>query len=106
MKLLIKNGRLIDPATSTDKVEDILLDNGYIVSWGKADEEQEGLQIVDASGYMVVPGLIDMHVRLRDPGQTWKEDVYSGAAAAAKGGFTTIVAMANTVPVTDTAVTF
>ncbi|MBR6231205.1 MAG: dihydroorotase, partial [Lachnospiraceae bacterium] len=103
MKLLIKNGRLIDPATSTDKVEDILLDNGYIVSWGKADEEQEGLQIVDASGYMVMPGLIDMHVHLRDPGQTWKEDVYSGAAAAAKGGFTTIVAMANTVPVTDSA---
>ena len=103
MKLLIKNGRLIDPATSTDKVEDILLDNGYIASWGQVDEDQEGLQIVDASGYMVMPGLIDMHVHLRDPGQTWKEDVYSGAAAAAKGGFTTIVAMANTVPVTDTA---
>ncbi len=104
MKLLIKNGRLLDPATGTDKIDDILIKDGFVVAWGddcKSDDED--LQVVDASGYIVMPGLIDMHVHLRDPGQTWKEDVYTGAAAAAKGGFTTIVAMANTTPVTDSA---
>lgn len=104
MNLIIKNGRLIDPATNTDKVDDILIKDGYIAAWGKEAEEQRGDAVeIDANGYLIMPGLIDMHVHLRDPGQTWKEDVYSGAEAAAKGGFTTIVAMANTTPVTDSA---
>lgn len=103
MKLLIKNGRIIDPETRTDRVMDLLVDGSFIKAWGEEIRcEDEDLQTIDASGFIVMPGLIDMHVHLRDPGQTWKEDVYSGAAAAAKGGFTTIVAMANTVPVTDT----
>lgn len=104
MKLLIKNGRLIDPATQTDRVGSLLIEGGMITAWDvEPDETDEDLQVVDAKGYLIFPGLIDMHVHLRDPGQTWKEDIYSGTAAAAKGGFTTIVAMANTSPVIDTA---
>ena len=103
MKLLIRNGRIIDPETRTDKVMDLLVEGGTVSAWGENIVcEDEDLQTVDAAGFIVMPGLIDMHVHLRDPGQTWKEDVYSGTAAAAKGGFTTVVAMANTLPVTDT----
>ncbi len=104
MKLLIKNGRLIDPASKTDRIGSILIEGSRITAWDvEPDGTDEELQVVDAEGYMILPGLIDMHMHLRDPGQTWKEDVFSGTAAAAKGGFTTIVAMANTSPVIDTA---
>lgn len=104
MKLLIKNGRLLDPATKTDRIGSLYIDNGYIGAWDPKEESlPKEVQIVDAKGFVVMPGLIDMHVHLRDPGQTWKEDIYSGAEAAAHGGFTTIVAMANTAPPIDTA---
>ena len=104
MRLLIKNGRLLDAATKTDRIGNLFIDNGWIGSWDMTEDQvPQETQIIDASGFVVMPGLIDMHVHLRDPGQTWKEDVYSGAEAAAHGGFTTVVAMANTVPVTDSA---
>lgn len=103
MRLFIKNGRILDPATKTDRIGNVYIDNKMIQSWDPKEEDlPEDTQIIDASGFVVMPGLIDMHVHLRDPGQTWKEDIYSGADAAAHGGFTTIVAMANTAPVVDT----
>ncbi len=104
MKLLIKNGRILDPATKTDRVGSLYIEGGTILSWDPKEEEiPADAQIVDAGGYIVMPGLIDMHVHFRDPGQTWKEDLFSGAAAAAHGGYTTVVAMANTAPPIDTA---
>ena len=102
MKLLIKNGRIIDAATNTDRIGSIYIEDNIIKSWDEeTDENDTSIEVIDASGYCIMPGLIDMHVHLRDPGQTWKEDVFSGADAAAKGGFTTIIAMPNTTPVID-----
>ena len=100
MSILIKNGRVIDPDTKRDEVCDLLLNEGRIAACGKHLKD-EADHVLDASGCYVMPGLIDMHVHLRDPGLTWKEDVISGARAAARGGFTTIVAMPNTRPVMD-----
>lgn len=103
MDLLIKNGRVLDPATRKDEVCDLLLKDGKVADCRKKmDEKAEKVEkVLDASGCYVMPGLIDMHVHLRDPGQTWKEDAISGAQAAARGGFTSIVAMPNTRPVID-----
>lgn len=100
MGILIKGGRVIDPDTKTDGKYDILLEDGKIKSVAKEIKEKAE-RVIDASGCYVMPGLIDMHVHLRDPGLTYKESVESGARAAAKGGFTTIIAMPNTKPVTD-----
>lgn len=102
MSLLIKGGRVIDPDTGRDGIFDIYVKDGKIQKVEKTCKEQAD-EIIDASGYYVMPGLIDMHVHLRDPGLTYKEDVETGAAAAARGGITTIVAMPNTKPVTDDA---
>ena len=99
--ILIKNGRLLDPDTGTDRICSLLLEDGMVKGIGESAEEDQAEQILDAEGCWVMPGLIDMHVHLRDPGQTWKEDVASGSRAAARGGFTTIVAMPNTKPVID-----
>ena len=102
MTILIKNGRVIDPATGTDEELDILIQDGIIVKREKGCKEKADEQI-DAKGCYVMPGFIDMHVHLRDPGFTDKETVETGAQAAARGGYTTIFAMPNTRPVVDNA---
>lgn len=97
--ILIKNGRILDPDTGRDGVGDLYLKDGYIAPVPAGEPKAD--RIIDAAGCYVCPGLIDMHVHLRDPGQTWKEDIVSGSHAAAAGGFTTILAMPNTRPVID-----
>ncbi|MEI7816475.1 MAG: dihydroorotase [Desulfuromonadales bacterium] len=101
MDLLIKNGRLIDPGQKIDDTLDILVQNGLIKEIGKGLAAPAGAETVDASGTYVVPGLIDMHVHLRDPGLEYKEDIVSGTKAAVAGGFTSICCMPNTKPVID-----
>lgn len=98
--ILIQNGRVVDPVTERDEVLDILLDGNVIRKVGKG-LSAEGAQILDAAGLVVAPGLMDAHVHFRDPGLTYKEDIETGAAAAARGGFTTVVCMANTSPTVD-----
>ena len=100
MIILIKNGRILDPATKTDKTADLLIEEGKIKKIGEkikavADE------VIEASGCFVMPGFVDLHVHLRDPGFEYKETVETGSKAAARGGFTTILAMPNTKPVVD-----
>lgn len=100
MSLMIKGGRVLDPSTGTDKIADIYIEDGVVKKIGtklteKADET------IEAADKYVMPGFIDLHVHLRDPGQTDKETIETGAAAAAKGGYTTIMAMPNTKPVVD-----
>lgn len=99
--ILIKNGRVIDPAKGTDDVMDIVIDGGKIKAMGHYPENGEYETVIDVSGLTVGPGLIDVHVHFRDPGLTYKEDIGTGAAAAKKGGFTTVVTMANTKPPVD-----
>ena len=100
MKLLIKNGRVIDPASRIDETLDILIDKGKIVEL-KAKIKAEAAKVIDASRLVVAPGFIDMHTHLREPGQEDKETIKTGSLAAAKGGFTTIACMPNTNPVND-----
>ncbi len=102
MRLLIKNGRVIDPATGKDGIYDLLVCDGIIKLTDKNITEQAD-RIIDASGLWVMPGLIDLHVHLREPGFEYKETIKTGAMAAAHGGFTTVCAMPNTKPVTDCA---
>ena len=99
--ILIKNGRVIDPAKGTDDVMDMVIDGGKIKAMGHYPENGEYETVIDASGLTGGPGLIDVHVHFRDPGLTYKEDIGTGAAAAKKGGFTTVVTMANTKPPVD-----
>jgi dihydroorotase len=98
MKTLIRNGRIIDPANQRDEVGDLLIVDGKIAAMGRSDEKAEE---IDATNLIVSPGLIDIHVHLREPGFGWKETIESGARAAAAGGFTTVVCMPNTSPVAD-----
>lgn len=100
MKLLIKNGRVIDPASGTDETLDILIDKGKIADI-KAKIDIDKIKILDASRLVVAPGFIDMHTHLREPGQEHKETIKTGSLAAAKGGFTSILCMPNTEPVND-----
>ena len=102
MKIIIRGGRVLDPANQADAICDLVIADGKIVATS-VNEPENDYKIIDAKGCYVMPGLIDMHVHLRDPGLTYKEDIESGAHAAAKGGFTTIVAMPNTKPVVDNA---
>lgn len=102
MKLLLKNGRVVDPASGTDDARDVLVQDGKISRVERAIDDRDA-QVVDVSGLVVCPGFIDMHVHLREPGQEWKETVATGTHAAAVGGFTGVACMANTVPVNDTA---
>ncbi len=101
MKLLIKNGRLIYPAAQTDKTCDILIENGIIKEISSLIKTSGSMEMIDASGLVVSPGFIDIHVHLREPGQEHKEDIETGSRAAAHGGFTSIVCMPNTSPVND-----
>jgi len=101
MSLLIKNGRLIDPSQGIDEVMDVLVEKGVVKELGKGLSAPSGAEVVDAAGKCVVPGLIDMHVHLRDPGLEYKEDIVSGTRAAAAGGFTSVCCMPNTKPVID-----
>lgn len=103
--ILIKDGRVIDPKNGIDETLDILIDDGIIAGLGKYKKSREYERVIDAQGKIVAPGLIDIHVHFRDPGLTYKEDIESGTRAAAAGGFTTVVCMANTKPVADNAQT-
>ena len=100
MKILIKNGRVLNPATGTDEMLDVLVEDGIVKKMEKQIRE-EAERIIDAKGCYVMPGFIDLHVHLRDPGLTHKETIETGCLAAAHGGFTTILAMPNTKPVAD-----
>lgn len=113
--LLIRNARVVDPVSGVDKVMDILVGGGQIMKVGDGAAEmfeenrlnaqkigaENDARVIDATGLVAAPGLVDTHVHFRDPGFTYKEDIFTGAAAAARGGFTTVVCMANTKPAVD-----
>jgi dihydroorotase len=100
VRLLIKNGRVIDPSSGIDETLDILIEKGKIADI-KPKIDANKAKVIDASRLVVAPGFIDMHVHLREPGQEYKETIKTGSLAAAKGGFTTILCMPNTEPVND-----
>lgn len=99
--ILVKDGRVIDPARGIDDVLDLVIDGGKIAKIGKYQRSEDYERIIEAKGCVVAPGLVDVHVHFRDPGFTYKEDIESGAASAAAGGFTSVVCMANTKPPVD-----
>ncbi|MCP4154765.1 MAG: dihydroorotase [bacterium] len=101
MKLVIKKGRLIDPASGIDDIRDVLIEDGLIAGIASSIPVGESVEVLDADGLVITPGFIDIHVHLRDPGQEHKETIGSGAASAARGGFTSIVCMPNTLPGND-----
>ena len=98
---VIRNGRIIDPANDRDEVGDLLIIDGKIAPSIESRKLNSGVEEIDATNLIVAPGLIDIHVHLREPGFGWKETIESGARAAAAGGFTTVVCMPNTEPVAD-----
>ena len=109
--IYIKNARIVDPVTGMDEIGDVALVDNFVAGAGenldiedikaRYDVDGNDIQTIDATGLVVAPGLVDTHVHFRDPGFTYKEDIDTGAAAAARGGFTTVVCMANTKPVVD-----
>src|SRR5271155_3913516 len=101
-KLIIRNGRVIDPANGLDSIADVLIEEDRIAAVGEK-LQVSGAERFDASGLVVAPGFIDMHAHLREPGFEHAESIESGARAAAAGGFTTICCMPNTSPVNDNA---
>jgi len=101
MSLLIQNGRVVDPVNSVDGVQDVLIDGDRIQRVGRGLTQPTEATVLDATGKVVCPGFIDMHVHLREPGLEYKETVASGTRAAAAGGFTAVCCMANTQPVND-----
>ena len=101
MKVLIKNGRVIDPSQNIDAQLDILIENGCIAQLAPNIDPSGIEDVINADGLLVTPGLVDIHVHLRDPGHEYKEDIISGTKSAAAGGFTSVVCMPNTVPVND-----
>lgn len=101
MKILIKNGYIIDPANNIDGTADLLIEDGKVSGLGRNISPDSETEIIDAAGQLVVPGLIDMHTHLREPGYEYKETIKTGTMAAAAGGFTTICCMPNTKPVND-----
>ena len=102
MKLVIKNGHVMDPASGRDEVTDIWVEDKRIIGFGEHPEWEEDAEKLNADGCIAAPGLVDVHVHFRDPGFTYKEDLETGSRAAAAGGFTTVVCMANTKPIVDT----
>ena len=104
MRLLIQNGYVIDPSQGINTGKNLLIEDGRIIGLsGYSDSIPDDVEIFDATGLIVAPGFIDMHVHLREPGHEYKETIASGAAAAVAGGFTTICAMPNTDPINDSA---
>ena len=103
MDILIKGGHVINPATKMDEVADVRIENDVIAEIGKNLKAKKTDRVIQAKGYYVMPGFIDMHVHFRDPGFEQKEDIYTGMAAAAHGGYTTVLTMPNTKPVVDNA---
>ncbi len=101
-KIILKGGRLIDPATRTDDYIDLLLANERVAKWGEGTPVDEDTLVIDVRGAVVSPGLVDMHVHLREPGREDEETIESGALAAAHGGITAVAAMPNTEPTIDT----
>src|SRR5437868_11595584 len=102
--LLIQGGRVIDPVAKVDAIMDVLLRDGQVAEVSPPNKIRGGAdEKFDARGLIVAPGFIDLHVHLREPGQSYKETIASGTAAAAAGGFTTVCCMPNTVPVVDRA---
>jgi dihydroorotase len=98
---IIRNGRVIDPSNKRDEIADLYIVEGGIAEKSDVRDPKSNVEEIDAKGLIVAPGLIDMHVHLREPGFSHKETIESGARAAAAGGFTTIVCMPNTSPVPD-----
>ena len=103
MSIVIKNGRVIDPASGTDAVADVLIADGRIAAVAPSLSAAPEAEVYDAAGMIVAPGFIDMHVHLREPGFEHAETIESGSRAAAAGGFTSICCMPNTKPVNDSA---
>jgi len=101
MNLLIKNGRVIDPANGLDKIADILIENGKIKEISNIKSQISNIKVIDATNKIITPGLIDIHTHLREPGQENKETIATGTKSAAAGGFTTIACMPNTNPPID-----
>mgnify|MGYP000322224322 FL=1 len=101
--MFIKNGRVVDSVTGTDEIMNIIIKDNIIEEVGHdiSIDETDNVTVIDATGLVVAPGLMDKHVHFRDPGFTYKEDIITGAAAAARGGFTSVVCMANTKPAVD-----
>jgi dihydroorotase len=99
-RIWIRGGRVLDPSSGRDEVGDVFLEGGRVVAVGP-DLEVPGAEVVDAAGCWVVPGLLDLHAHLREPGQEYKEDIASGGRAAVAGGFTAVACMANTQPAND-----
>ena len=97
MTTIIRNGRIVDPANKRDEIADLFLEGGNVVA-ALSEIHDPKVEIIDATGLVVTPGLIDIHVHLREPGFGWKETIETGAKAAAAGGFTTLVCMPNTSP--------
>ena len=102
MKTLIRKGRIIDSANDRDEVGDLFIIDGKIAEIASHDRDESPVEEIDATGLIVSPGLIDLHVHFREPGFGWKETIASGARAAAAGGFTTVICMPNTAPPADT----
>ena len=100
MKLLLKNGRVVDPASSTDERLDVLIEEGKIAAVERGISAGDAT-VLDLEGRVVCPGFLDIHVHLREPGEEWKETIASGTLAAARGGFTRVACMPNTNPVND-----
>jgi dihydroorotase len=102
VKLLIKNGRIVDPSQQIDKIADLLIEDGLIGSIGESLPDDDA-RVIDANGLIVAPGFIDLHVHLREPGEEYKETIASGLAAGVAGGFTAVCPMPNSKPVNDNA---
>ena len=99
--LILKGGRVLDPASGFDGKADVFIGDGKILQIGGTRELSGTDEVLNVEGFAVAPGLVDTHVHFRDPGFTYKEDIYTGASAAAAGGFTSVVCMANTSPAAD-----
>src|SRR3972149_9191872 len=101
MDILIKNGHIIDPANNRDGIADLLIREGVVSRIEQNIPLTPDLEVIEAAGHLVIPGLIDMHTPLREPGYEYKETIHTGTMSAAAGGFTSVCCMPNTQPVND-----